>query len=131
MQQRVSKKEQGRLKVFFHGVQGRINARTKRFEQRWGLPIRSRGRVSYSDLMEKYFKYEGKCAYCEAKLAIMQRRYGKTVKRLTFDHVLSLHNGGRTEIENLVPSCQFCNQDKGEKEYNPQAVVTVGEEVSE
>ncbi len=46
----------------------------------------------------KHFDY--KCAYC--KIQPVQ----------TFDHVVPVDRGGLTSIDNLVPSCRFCNKRK-------------------
>lgn len=97
---------------YFTGVAGAINSRTKKFEIKRGLEKGSRGRVTFIELRDLFIAEEGRCVYCREPVAIMQRSYGKTVKRLTFDHVKSLHNGGTSTIDNLAVCCQFCNQEK-------------------
>lgn len=51
---------------------------------------------------------EFKCHYCGTKL---------TMDDLTIDHVIPRANGGGNENENLVASCQECNQLKGTIPY--------------
>lgn len=56
---------------------------------------------------EKVFlKYKGHCAYC-----------GKPLNRETFtvDHVIPKSKGGTNDIENLLPCCFDCNQQKGQE----------------
>ena len=45
--------------------------------------------------------WDGHCAYCGAPNAT------------TLDHVLPRHKGGLSLLNNLVPACHKCNQQKG------------------
>lgn len=51
-----------------------------------------------------YNKTGGHCAYCGCKIdfSVMQ-----------IDHIVSLHNHGKDDIGNFVPSCHDCNYYKG------------------
>lgn len=55
---------------------------------------------------------KNECFYCKKHL---------TVKDATVDHKIPLGRGGKTEIDNLVPTCEKCNNFKGhmtDVEYN-------------
>ncbi len=45
----------------------------------------------------------GVCYYCEKKVPF---------KELTMDHIVPLARGGRSNKDNLVPSCKICNTRK-------------------
>jgi 5-methylcytosine-specific restriction protein A len=47
--------------------------------------------------------YEGKCSGCRLTL---------TPDQVTFDHIVPVSDGGETDMENLQPMCQRCNQEK-------------------
>ncbi|MDR2405784.1 MAG: HNH endonuclease, partial [Deltaproteobacteria bacterium] len=44
------------------------------------------------------------CAYC-----------GKDNRELEVDHVISLENGGKNDLSNLVPTCRECKRKKGKR----------------
>lgn len=48
-------------------------------------------------------KYDGRCAYCGCEL---------TLKTITIDHIKPQITGGTDDIENLNPSCNYCNNYK-------------------
>jgi len=48
-------------------------------------------------------EFEGTCAYCPAPAT-------------TFDHVLAVERGGKTEPWNIVPACVSCNSSKGTRD---------------
>ena len=50
-------------------------------------------------------KCNGHCAYC-----------GKLISEnmMTVDHKVAKKQGGKSEIENLLPCCQKCNKEKGD-----------------
>lgn len=62
----------------------------------------------WNDLIAHYAP-EGKCLSCGE------------VKPMTKDHVVSVINGGMSDINNLQPLCQFCNNSKHDKsiDYRP------------
>lgn len=73
-----------------------------------------KGNVSFEKVMIAlaYHKYESKCWYCG-------RDFNKKVKK-TIDHKYPVVYGGVTIIENLVPCCSCCNEEKSnltEKQY--------------
>lgn len=51
-----------------------------------------------------YLKYDGHCAYCGCVLKI---------NNMTVDHLVPKSKGGRSDINNLLPTCRACNQKKG------------------
>lgn len=51
-------------------------------------------------------KQKGRCFYC-----------GKTVKKLTMDHVVPLVKGGEHSLSNIVAACLSCNCSKGKTDY--------------
>lgn len=48
-----------------------------------------------------YDKYDGRCAYCGEQLQY---------KDMEIDYIKPLQQGGKMEIENLLPSCRVCNR---------------------
>jgi 5-methylcytosine-specific restriction endonuclease McrA len=52
----------------------------------------------------------GRCVYCEAKV---------TLNSFTIDHVLPRSQGGTSSWDNLVTSCQSCNNRKGNRRLKP------------
>lgn len=63
----------------------------------------SGGSVSHSQWIEICNKYENLCVCCLRK------------EKLTFDHVIPVSKGGRTDVDNAQPLCSKCNQSKGAK----------------
>jgi 5-methylcytosine-specific restriction endonuclease McrA len=53
--------------------------------------------------LQIYDKTRGKCYYCGCKIL-----YGQ----MTVDHKHPKYKGGKDDLENLVPACWDCNQDK-------------------
>jgi len=52
---------------------------------------------------KKYFNF--KCAYC-----------GEKVDRFDQDHIVPLSNGGTHTKQNIIPSCEYCNGSKHNKD---------------
>ena len=50
-----------------------------------------------------YWKYGGRCAYCGI---------GISPKNMQVDHIKPKCAGGTDDIENLNPSCKYCNNHK-------------------
>jgi 5-methylcytosine-specific restriction endonuclease McrA len=50
--------------------------------------------------------FGGLCAYCSKSAS-------------TFDHIVAVANGGRTEPGNIVPACVHCNSSKGARPLFP------------
>lgn len=46
---------------------------------------------------------KGVCHYCESKFEASE---------LTMDHIVPVARGGKSEKNNIVPSCRKCNQEK-------------------
>ena len=59
-------------------------------------------RKSFSCKMreEVYAKCDGHCAYCGCEISM---------KEMQIDHLEPFYNGGKDNIENLMPSCRQCN----------------------
>ncbi len=55
-----------------------------------------------SDRQKVFDKYEGRCAYCGCEL----------VKGWHVDHIDPIVYGGSNEMQNLNPSCKYCNNYK-------------------
>lgn len=53
-------------------------------------------------------EWGNECAYCETEL---------TTETATLDHVKSKFRGGQDRVNNLVPCCDRCNQNKGSREW--------------
>lgn len=49
---------------------------------------------------ELFASYGGRCVYCLSPAT-------------DFDHVVALARGGRNDIDNLAPACEWCNASKG------------------
>jgi 5-methylcytosine-specific restriction endonuclease McrA len=62
-----------------------------------------KARVPYSK-KNIYVRDGYKCVYC-----------GATDVKLTIDHVMPKHKGGKTSFENCVAACRPCNNRKGHK----------------
>lgn len=58
--------------------------------------------------------FGGRCASCKKRL---------TPDKATFDHIVAASKGGMTEIANLQPLCQRCNEAKGDKDVEVVDVV--------
>ena len=50
--------------------------------------------------------FNGQCAYC-----------GTTRGRLTADHLIPKSKGGQSDLSNIVPACEACNQSKADHEW--------------
>lgn len=78
-------------------ISARKNAR------RWGL-IESMALFTAREWDEMLQAWGNRCAYC-----------GLTAEKLTRDHVVALHLGGKHDSLNIVPACQRCNTKKSDK----------------
>ena len=57
------------------------------------------------ELCKKHFAYC--CAYC-----------GRKPKVLSRDHLIPLSQGGSSNLENIIPCCQNCNNSKSNREFH-------------
>ena len=74
---------------------------TERFKKKMAKRVEEGFKPLYK--REKvYIKYEGRCAYCGANIEF---REGFEV-----DHLKPKSRGGTNDIDNLMPSCERCNQ---------------------
>lgn len=64
---------------------------------------------TFDDWKNAIIFFGGDCAYCGAT-----PRPGKTLVR---DHLVAVNQGGKTEINNIIPVCTKCNCSKGDKEF--------------
>lgn len=108
--------EQTRLAV----ISNAKKMQTVRYEKknpRWRMMTRDEQQVQASnqrDLMRGKLKvsewraiqkvWKRKCAYCR-----------KAVANLELEHKLAISCGGTTELNNIVPACEYCNCSKGVK----------------
>ena len=53
-----------------------------------------------------YNRYAGHCAYCGKKIEFDD---------MTIDHIVPQSKGGKDTVENTVPSCQLCNNQKSDR----------------
>ena len=53
-----------------------------------------------------YNKYDGHCAYCGRKIEFDD---------MTIDHIVPSSKGGANTLENTIPSCQLCNNQKADR----------------
>lgn len=58
-----------------------------------------RKRLSKTERLQVFNKYDGKCAYCGIELSSV----------FHVDHAHPVHRGGSCEMENLMPACKRCN----------------------
>lgn len=62
-----------------------------------------RRKLTKAERREIYDKCHGYCAYCGQPLEY---------KDMQADHVIPLYNGGRDELDNMLPACRSCNHYK-------------------
>lgn len=62
-----------------------------------------RRKLTKAERQSVYFKCVGCCAYCGAEIGIDD---------MQVDHVVPLRNGGRDELDNMLPACRSCNHYK-------------------
>lgn len=71
-----------------------------------------RSPVRYEFFAKDWFillrKCDYRCVYCRGKFPI---------NMLTMEHIVPLSRGGTHSAGNIAPSCQKCNQEKGDKTY--------------
>lgn len=85
------------------------SSRRKHFRPRVVLLNRYAGYPNYYIKLSRngiYSRDEGLCQYCLNEVSKCE---------FTIDHVRPKSKGGRTEWDNLVLSCKFCNAKKGDK----------------
>ncbi len=64
------------------------------------------GHYTYDEWNNKLMEYGHRCAYCGTLES-------NTVEgKLTVDHVIPISKGGTNYIDNLVPACSLCNNEK-------------------
>lgn len=64
----------------------------------------TKGKITIEEWNECLRKYGNKCLCC-----------GKDDVKITIDHVIPIHLGGKNCIENVQPLCASCNSRKGIK----------------
>ena len=73
-------------------------ARKARYRSRL---VNAKGSYTVEEWRERVLQFSSRCAYC-----------GKKSKSLTPDHYVPLSKGGTNSIDNIIPSCLKCNQNK-------------------
>ena len=58
-----------------------------------------------------------KCKNCTSEKIKAKRLYGRKEK-LTFDHIIPISKGGKSEFNNFVLACLSCNISKGNKDVS-------------
>ena len=76
-------------------------ARMKRQGTWHGLP-----RLPDSEWKQRLEEFDYRCGYCLMK-------FDEDV--LWLEHVVGIGQGGTHRLENVIPTCQLCNQTKGDK----------------
>lgn len=72
------------------------------------------GKLTENDLIIIFNKSNGRCSYCGKKLILEERKLWnkKANGYWETDHVVPKIQGGNGKINNLIPSCLWCNQKK-------------------
>ena len=83
----------------------RLHVRMKN-RNRHALKMNAEGSHSEKEFIDICDMCNWKCVYCHEPL---------NKKTVTADHVIPLNNGGSNYIENILPSCSFCNSSKRDK----------------
>jgi len=76
------------------------------------IKVNAEGRVSGRDLYNLIEQHNSQCFYCKTPLDYDTPMPGHDANPATFDHYKPLLTGGRGSVENIVPACSNCNQDK-------------------
>lgn len=63
-----------------------------------------RKRLGKAQRKRVFGMFGGRCAYCGCEISL---------DKFSIDHIVSLYNGGKDEVENMMPSCNSCNHYKG------------------
>ena len=66
-----------------------------------GLP-----RLTWMEWKQRLEDFDYRCGYCLEKF---------DEDTLWLEHIVGIKEGGPHRIENVIPSCQLCNQQKGNK----------------
>lgn len=66
-----------------------------------GLP-----RLTYTEWKNRLIEFQFRCAYCLQQFP---------EENLWLEHIVGIKEGGEHRIHNVVPTCQLCNQTKGDK----------------
>jgi 5-methylcytosine-specific restriction endonuclease McrA len=91
-------------KRYYNTIKGKINNRIRQHKRR-ARKNAAEGFHTYEDIKNIYNKQQGKCAWCGCFVG----------EKYHVDHVIPLSRGGSDFPENLVISCQTCNQKKWNK----------------
>jgi 5-methylcytosine-specific restriction endonuclease McrA len=79
-----------------------------------GLP-----RLTLAEWTQRYEQFDHRCAYCLQKF--------DTIRDLWIEHLVGVGEGGTHRVENCVPACPKCNQQKGSKALVDFCGLTVAE----
>lgn len=63
-----------------------------------------RRKISKTVRRDLYHAFDGRCAYCGCSI---------DYDEMEVDHVVPVINGGRDELNKLLPACHDCNRNKG------------------
>lgn len=78
-----------------------------------GLP-----RLTWMEWRKRLEEFDFRCAYCLDQFP---------EDALWLEHIVGIKEGGTHRIENVVPACQLCNQQKGDKTLWEFKQITVEE----
>ena len=88
---------------FYETVIGKLNNRVQQHKRR-ARKNGAQGTHTRKDIERIYSQQNGRCYWC-----------GASIEKYHVDHVIPLSKGGSDAPENLVISCQTCNQEKYNK----------------
>ena len=65
-------------------------------------------------------KTGGRCAHCGIEVWVGGKGYIDQKHLFTVDHYIPLNQGGSNVMVNLIPLCENCNKEKGDRIINPR-----------
>mgnify|MGYP006935480359 CR=1 FL=1 len=90
-----------RSRAYYKTSEGKLNGRVQQHKRR-ARKRGAEGSHTKEDIKELYKKQNGKCYWCSC---VLNNKYH-------VDHIIPLSRGGTDYKDNLVISCQTCNQRK-------------------
>ncbi len=63
-------------------------------------------RLTWNEWKQRLEEFDYRCGYCLEKFP---------EDDLWMEHIVGINDGGEHRLHNVIPSCQLCNQTKGDK----------------
>lgn len=79
--------------IKYYGIKNRVCRANKRFDDK----------LTLKDVLNLLIRFNYSCVYCGCRVS---------PKHWQLDHFYSKAMGGKNKIDNLAPSCKWCNQMK-------------------